>query len=440
MSLPQHSLPAATPTREEIARVEVGHTIVSPALARALAACFVVVITIVPLVEWTRLTTAHEDGTPSAWSHLTQLREQIRSGVGAPESAGWWLQTVSANRQVLAGLSAFEQALDDESVMGRTLRRPAQALMASVLGAGNERVYPGRDGWLLYRPDVEYVTGRRFLDAGQIRRRIAAAAEWDAPPQPDPRPALVQFHRHLEGRGIRLVVMPTPVKPGVHPESLSGRYATRTGVLQNPSYEAFVGDLQREGVLVFDPAEVFSAGRGLGDPDYLMTDTHWRPEAMEAVAERLAAFIEAHVPLAAAASPGYRVERTEVTNLGDTAHMLDLPEASALFPPERVWLHRVLLPDGSAWRSTRGADVLLLGDSFSNIYALESMGWGTSGGFAEQLSYALGRPLDRIIQNDEGAFATRAILQQDPSRLDGTRVVVYQFAARELAFGDWRMY
>jgi hypothetical protein len=120
--------------------------------------------------------------------------------------------------------------------------------------------------------------------------------------------------------------------------------------------------------------------------------------------------------------------------------MLDLPEASALFPPERVWLHRVLLPDGSAWRSTRGADVLLLGDSFSNIYALESMGWGTSGGFAEQLSYALGRPLDRIIQNDEGAFATRAILQQDPSRLDGTRVVVYQFAARELAFGDWRMY
>ena len=42
------------------------------------------------------------------------------------------------------------------------------------------------------------------------------------------------------------------------------------------------------------------------------------------------------------------------------------------------------------------------------------MGWGTSAGFVEHLSYALSRPLDRIVQNDEGAFATRAVLQRDP--------------------------
>jgi hypothetical protein len=97
------------------------------------------------------------------------------------------------------------------------------------------------------------------------------------------------------------------------------------------------------------------------------------------------------------------------------------------------------MPDGSPWRSARDADVLVLGDSFSNIYALESMGWGTSAGFVEQLSFALRRPVDRLVQNDEGAFATRAMLQRDPSRLDGKRVVVYQFAVRELAFGDWKV-
>jgi hypothetical protein len=189
---------------------------------------------------------------------------------------------------------------------------------------------------------------------------------------------------------------------------------------------------------VFDPSETLGTARG-GDPDYLLTDTHWRPEAMEAVAERLAAFILAHVTLPEATGSGYRVERRDVTGIGDTTRMLDLPDGSQLFPPETVWLHRVLLEDGSAWRSTRGADVLLLGDSFSNIYALESMGWGTSAGLAEQLSHALGRPLDRIVQNDEGAFATRAMLQRDPARLDSTRVVVYQFAVRELASGDWRV-
>jgi alginate O-acetyltransferase complex protein AlgJ len=67
------------------------------------------------------------------------------------------------------------------------------------------------------------------------------------------------------------------------------------------------------------------------------------------------------------------------------------------------------------------------------------LGWGTSAGFAEQLSYALRRPVDRLVQNDQGAFATREMLRREPDRLDGKRVVVYQFAVRELAFGDWKV-
>jgi len=150
-------------------------------------------------------------------------------------------------------------------------------------------------------------------------------------------------------------------------------------------------------------------------------------------------FVLAHAALPVAADPGYRIERVEVRSRGDIARMLDLPDAAALFPPEAVWLRRVLLPDGSAWRSTREADVLLLGDSFTNIYSLESMGWGTSAGFAEQLSYSLRRPVDRLTQNDQGSFATRAMLQREPGRLDGKRVVIYQFAVRELADGDWQV-
>jgi alginate O-acetyltransferase complex protein AlgJ len=119
--------------------------------------------------------------------------------------------------------------------------------------------------------------------------------------------------------------------------------------------------------------------------------------------------------------------------------MLDLADGATAFEPETVWLRRVLQPDGSPWRSSRDADVLLLGDSFSNIYSLESMAWGTSAGFAEHLSLALQRPVDRLVQNDEGAFATRAMVQRDPARLEGKRVVIYQFAVRELAQGDWKV-
>jgi alginate O-acetyltransferase complex protein AlgJ len=67
------------------------------------------------------------------------------------------------------------------------------------------------------------------------------------------------------------------------------------------------------------------------------------------------------------------------------------------------------------------------------------MGWGTSAGFAEQLAHALQREMDRLVQNDRGAFAARELLRQTPGRLDGKRLVVYQFAARELSEGDWRV-
>jgi alginate O-acetyltransferase complex protein AlgJ len=232
--------------------------------------------------------------------------------------------------------------------------------------------------------------------------------------------------------------MPVPLKPGVHPEHLAGGFEASAGVLQNRSYAGLLDDLRREGVLVFDSSPALAAAPGVA-PLYLQTDTHWRPETMEGIVDQLAAFIRANVTLPDAVAPDGRVERVEVQNTGDTARMLDLPEGSLQFPPESVWLRRILGADGTLWASTRGADVLLLGDSFSNIYSLASLEWGTSAGLAEQLSYALGRPLDRIIQNDEGAFATREILLRDPGRIDGTRVVIWQFAARELAFGDWKV-
>ena len=211
-----------------------------------------------------------------------------------------------------------------------------------------------------------------------------------------------------------------------------------TGVLHSPSYRPFVEHLEDHGVRVFDPSDLLAAARRAA-PQYLAADTHWRPEAMEMVAEHLGNVIAAAVPLPALPDPGYRIGRQEVRNVGDITRMLDLPQDGPFFPAEAVWLRRVLDPDGRPWRSSRAADVLLLGDSFSNIYALESMGWGTSAGFAEQLAYVLRRPIDRIVQNNEGSFATRTMLQREPDRLHGRRVVIYQFATRELTFGDWKV-
>jgi alginate O-acetyltransferase complex protein AlgJ len=161
---------------------------------------------------------------------------------------------------------------------------------------------------------------------------------------------------------------------------------------------------------------------------------------MQAVAEALALEIGGTHSVASVADPAATTERgppfsvttTNITQLGDIGKMLELPAGQTLIRPETVTIERVTLPAPTA------ADVLLLGDSFANIYSLAGMGWGDQAGLAEQLSRALGRPVDRIIRNDAGSHATRELLRNEPGRLAGKRMVVWQFAERELAFGDWK--
>lgn len=435
------------PAREEIARVEVGHTTVSTATARTLVAAFLAALVVAPVLEvGGRIRAGTDAGFVTAWSHLAGLAAQVPAAWRAAPDAdpGAWARIVAANRAALAGLEAFEHALEEEAAIGRRLRPPAQRLLSGWLGAGNERAYIGRDGWLFFRPDVEYVTGPGFLEPAVLARRVAGASEWADPPQPDPRDAILHFKRQLDARGIALVVMPTPLKPTVHPERLASSFENWPAPVQNPSYAPFVEDLRRAGVLVFDvSAALVDPRRRDGAPQYLATDTHWRPETLALAVRELAAFLTTHVSLPPAADPGYRTEVIEVRHLGDLGRMLDLPEGQSRFEPDTVAIRRVLQPDGSPWRPSRPANVLVLGDSFSNIYSLASMGWGDSAGFVEQLSDRLRRPVDRIVQNDDGAFATREMLRRDLARgvdrLAGTRVVVYQFAARELATGDWQI-
>ena len=434
--------PGSTRSREDIARIELGHTTVQPAVARALVAVFLVLL-MLPGAGDLIANVRAQDSVSAGWSALAALPGQLQATAdeqAASADAGFTAMVLALNRTALAALRAFEDGFADESPVFAALRPPAQSLLSGWLGVGNERVYQGRDGWLFYRPDVEYVIGSGFLDPGQMRRRQESEREWIDKPEPDPRPALVAFKRQLEQRGIALIVVPTPVKPAMHPEKL-GRAGSGTVPVQNPSYRALVDDLRRENVVVFDVADEL-ARNGNGSTGYLATDTHWRPDAMERTAQLLGQFIRTTVSLPELSNDSYRIEERTVTNVGDTAAMLDLPAGHRLARPESVAMHRVVNSVGEPWQPSRSADVLVLGDSFSNIYSLASLGWGDGGGFIEHLSRVLDRPIDRIVQNDDGAYATRARLRQDMAsgsdRLRDKRVVILQFAARELLAGDWK--
>ncbi|HEO70645.1 MAG TPA: hypothetical protein ENN80_05230, partial [Candidatus Hydrogenedentes bacterium] len=105
-------------------------------------------------------------------------------------------------------------------------------------------------------------------------------------------------------------------------------------------------------------------------------------------------------------------------------------------------IQQVLDAGGNLWAPRNKADILVLGDSFANIYSLGAMGWGEGAGLAAQLSAALDRPIDAIVVNDSGAHATRQQLARElaggRNRLADKKLVIWEFAMRELAVGDWK--
>lgn len=430
-----------------MARLEVGHTRISPPLSRILILLFLLTIYTVPFVQHVAEIRDYRAGKrpsplPQVYDVFSLLPSALKAP-GDPALSGILSRFFEVNRTLLKEMQGFEDALDDQAVIGKWIRPKVQYVLTTWLGAGNEKAYCGRQTWLFYRPGIDYLLGPPFLEPSQMRKRETSGSEWIVPTEPDPRKAIFHLHEQLSKRGIALIVMPAPEKAMIHPEKLSGRYDQRQEELQNPSYAQFRRDMAQRGVLVFDAAPILMSAKGRdGREQYLEGDTHWRPEAVERVADELGVFIRKHVPLPDLPSPGYKAEKSEVTNLGDLAVMLNLPAGQRVYPEEKVPIRRIADAAGGPWQPRKSADVLVLGDSFSNIYSLGAMGWGEAAGFVEQLSFVLQRPLDRIARNDDGAFAAREILAGELARgrdrLEGKRLVVYQFAIRELAVGNWK--
>ena len=423
--LPKYSLPRyADPTpsaahrklpREEEADLALKNTKFKPGTRQTLIALFLLTILAVPVIQLV--------GEFRAAGSISRLPM-----VSIFRSLPWLPHAEDLKR--------VERSLENESLVSQWLLPRMQYLLTVVLGAGNEQVYLGRDPWLFYRADVDHVIGLPFLDPVRMKHRLQSSRV-----QPDPIKAIVDFRNQLAARGIDLVLLPVWVKPSVEGEMLAvsnaNRNEARSG-LPNPSFNEFIARLKQEKVRVFDPAPSLME-RGTNRPLYLETDTHWRPATMEFVAERLADFLQ--LPAATGSMRSSIVEK-EVVAHGDIAAMLKLTRGDKFFPAEKVTIRQVVTGNG-LWRPSKEAEVLLLGDSFSNIFSFEAMGWGESAGFAEHLSFALQRPIDCILRNSDASFATREILSNDLAhgrdRLAGKKLVIWEFATRELSFGNWKL-
>jgi alginate O-acetyltransferase complex protein AlgJ len=418
---------------EAVYQAELAATEVSPLVARVMIGAFVVILAGPPISQ--AIVEARRGEMPQALELVRPLFTSARAAM-----VGNWPDA----RQAAADLTSrrhlrdFESQLEGASWLKAPIQQHVQEWLTGTLRVGNNRVAIGRDGWLFYQPGVAYLTGRDFTSPASIRtatkRMVDREGETD--PHPDPRPALLALHRALADAGIHLVVAPIPDKAMLQPEHLTARASgsVETADWNNPGYFRFVSDLRAAGLDVFDVTPATG-----GDVRYLAQDTHWTPDFMEEAARSLASHVEPLLPIAA--PTGWRLRESSVARVGDLVDMLSLTPRQVLFQPERVTLHQVENAAGLPWEPDPAAAVLLVGDSFTNIYSQAGLGWGTHAGLAEHLSYALQRPVDVIALNGGGAWAARAELGRPDSaaRLGATRVVIYEFAMRDLVGQNWRV-
>lgn len=425
-------------SREEEAELALKRTKITPSIAWTLIIMLMLVIFSEPLLQIYR--DLRQGKTPKAFEVVTLLPSFVRSD--KHNNQGFW--RLWGTLATVGEIQGFDKDLEKSSYIGQYLLPRAQSFLTGIFKAGNEQAYVGVPGWLFYRPEVDYCTGKGFLNKDSLKLRARSGDSSSEVIQPDPRAAIIDFRDKLKARGIELIVMPVPVKPMIQPDKLSPRYSAGADVIQNPSYKEFVSEMTANGVRILDvSADLIAQKRSVNRPQYLETDTHWTAEAMECAAKSLATYIQQEKLLAAGVGADYQCGNMEVANLGDIAAMLKLPADQNIYKKQTLTINPIT-KGGEAWAPDKSSDVMLMGDSFFNIYSLEGMGWGSGAGFVEQLSYELKHPLDKIVINAGGSFATRKELDnrmkrgQDP--LAGKKLVIYEFAMRDLMVGDWKIY
>jgi hypothetical protein len=336
---------------------------------------------------------------------------------GGREPGFLGLFTHSPNRE---NLRAFEKELESESVFAKAVRPWIQDVWFRVFGDPGEKALVGRDGWLFYRPDVEYLV--------------------EPSPEPksrdDPMAAIRHFRDQLVERNIHLMVVPMPGKPSVYGSMLTRRQM-KTPV-QSPTRE-LLRCLRSRGIETVDLFELFDKLEPRPEqPYYLRRDTHWSAEAAEIAAGRVATRLK-ELGWTQNGDVAYGVRTLRVSRPSDIARMIRNAWIESSFPPEEVTARQVFDDaTGALYRDDPAGRVLVMGDSFLRIYEGDEP---HGAGFIAHLARELRQPVTSIVNDGGASTLVRQDLARRPQLLRGKRVVIWEFVERDLRFGTegWKL-
>lgn len=339
----------------------------------------------------------------------------------------------TAGAATLAGLLlACNQGLPDGLI---EQFRAAAAQRAAAAEQRDSIAVAGVDDWLFFAPELRHVSVGRFW--GEDARRTARTRD---PAAADPLPAILDFQRQLEARGVELLLAPVPPKSIVYPDKAVPAVDVPTPAPRlDAAHQAFYELLRAQGVEVLDLTDLFLANRFHPEGAvYCRQDTHWSGVGCMLAGRAIAAAVRERAWYEKLETTAFTPRWYSTRITGDLYAALDRPDA----PREEVRLRGIAAGGGRAAQvaSDPNSPIVLLGDSHNLVFSAGADMHAADAGLADQLAFELGLPVDLVAVRGSGATAARVNLlrraQRDETFWERKRLVVWCFAAREFTESD----
>jgi len=329
-----------------------------------------------------------------------------------------------------ATLHGWDSAQCDNSWLAERVRNPMLQLRWDLFRDAGSKALVGKDDWLFYAPDIQYLARPSLDDSRFYQGRFDTIFKGRRVFLEDPTIAIVDFRNQLKAMGIELLVVPVPTKASIHP------YLLNPQLRQIPSSPTLVliDRLRRAGVPtvdLFHPMLAHSA-----HPLYLRQDTHWNPDGVSIAANVISDTIKQRI-----APPSvpyhFTLHDTAISRWGDIAEMTKLPRRHEIWGNQKIQISKVVDTQGHPYHDASGARILWLGDSYSRIYQTDAPG---SAGIIARVAQRLEEPLQSIVNDGGASIKVRETLARHPERLRGVKLVVWEFVERDIRFGEggWR--
>jgi len=344
-------------------------------------------------------------------------------------------------------LRKYEKEIENSSIFANSVRPFVQFVSFKMFGDPGEKAIMGKNGWMFYKPDVEYLHKPSVTDP-----RTKVVNYNSKPVMDDPVKVILDFKNQLSEMNIELLVMIVPGKPSIYPDLINP--SIKVTLKQEISHSQHILKLLEEkGVKTVDLFTPFLEERQrdslFGDSLYLRTDTHWKNRGPRLAATLVASAIKQmtwfydYFP-----KTEYSIDTVEVFRNGDIGIMTRLSDFKIgkmqfELPLEKAKCYQVfsVIRDDSGKIISknlykdehRKARILILGDSFSRIYQTDEP---RSAGWISHLAYELSEPLASIVNDGGASTIVRQTLAKKASLLKGKKLVIWEFVERDLRFGE----